>query len=90
VTKSECRQAVRTRGEDYPIYRYAVVLNREKKTVGMAARMRLGTTEARCSTGETASSSFRSAVVSLIIFDGSPGRGSPVFSAKSTASRESD
>jgi hypothetical protein len=25
-----------------------------------------------------------------VIFDGSPGRGSPVFSAKSTASRASD
>lgn len=90
VTKSECGQADHRTDEDYPIYRYARprrcrdITSAEEKTYGSSREVRdyRGLVQPA---GETASSSFRSAV-SLIIFDGvdgSPGRGSPpVFSAK--------
>jgi len=49
-----------------------------------AARVRFGTTEVQLLARLRVAHSVAQMVVSLIIFDGLPGRGSPVFSAKST------
>jgi hypothetical protein len=92
VTKSECGQADHRTDEDLPIYRYARprrcrddIKSGKEKTYDSSHEARDYRGEVQ-SAGETASSSFGSAV-SLIILtvdgvDGSPGRGSPVFSAK--------
>jgi hypothetical protein len=92
VTKSECGQADLRTDEDLPIYRYARprrcrdITPAKEKTYDSSREARKFYRGQVQSAGETASSSFRSAVsLIMIIFDGvdgSPGRGSPVFSAK--------